>query len=158
MRNNHVKSLLIIAGILAMLATLFSFASVPGGDVFSISLNDKVVIQQALHVDKSIKTLSLGESSVNDEMSVMFSHCGEIGTARNLELRDARNNVVKSWHFPDAVETTGKSMKVKVKDIIAMQKSGTQRKFSLFYSATELKDGMVLATIDISGDTKASLR
>jgi hypothetical protein len=153
--SSFAARLLVIA---VLAATMFSFRNYPGGDHFAIYLNDKMLLEHFVHRDKSVKTVQLSESSINDALVVQYSHCGVVGNARNISLVDGSKNVLKSWTFKDLGEGSGKNMELKVKDIIAVQKTNSGKKINLFYSSKQMPEGMVLASIVINNDAKASLK
>lgn len=116
---------------------IFSFSVNRGGDSFTIYLNDKLILQQFIYADKSVKHLSLSEARPGDELRVHFSHCGAAGKRRTLTLFSQTNEVVKKLHFAD-----GKNFMVcKVKDIPGWETGSLK----LVYSSSELPGGYVLA-------------
>jgi hypothetical protein len=154
MKNRNAWLLVIGSLMLIPLAAiLFSFAPAPGGDSFTILLNDKVLVQQYVHSDKGIKTISLTDANANDELKVNYSHCGKIGTSRKIVFKD-QTKPLKEIRFADVSGNTPPTMGCKVKDIIALQKNG---KVSLVYISDEMPEGKTLATLSVN-DAKASLR
>ena len=143
--------------LIALSAVLFAFSSLPGGDSFSLSLNKKVLFQQYVHADKSIKTVSLTEAMGNDVLTVRYSHCGVNGKDRSVTIRDASDKVLKQWHFADIAEKSEGDMECKVKEILAFGKT-TKGKLSLVYSSRELPQGRTLAAIETPDEVKASLK
>ena len=71
-------SFLIAAFVCIMLS---SFDSAPGGDSFTIYLNDKLLVQQFVHLKEKTKTISVQQASANDVIRVHYSHCGKMGIA-----------------------------------------------------------------------------
>jgi hypothetical protein len=137
-----MKQSTVITGLLMTFSLiLFSFTVPFGGDNFTIKLNDKLVLQQYLHLDKTIKTLSLEGASSNDELKISFSHCGEVGKARVLTIKDENDKILKQWRFENSNET----MTCKVKEILSLGKGHSAIK--LCYSSSELPKGQVLASI-----------
>jgi hypothetical protein len=148
-----VKAILLLC-----ISALFSFSEKVGGDSYSIHLNDKMILQHYVHSNKEVKPISIGESVANEMLSIRYSHCGKIGTSRSLTVTDEQNKVLKLVHFPDASGETALSMTVKVKDILALRKGNTNKRVNLSYSAKELSEGKVLATLVLADETKASLK
>jgi hypothetical protein len=145
--------------LLLFVSALFSFSEKGvGGDSYSIHLNDKLILQHYVHSNKEVKPISISESAANEMLSIRYSHCGKIGTSRTLAVTDEQNNVLKQVHFPDASGETALSMTVKVKDILALRKGNSSKRVNLFYSAKELGEGRVLATLVLADETKASLK
>src|SRR5262245_14355036 len=99
-RINSLSSVIRSLVLVAFGATMFSFSANPGGDSFTISLNNKTLIEQFVHRDKSVKNLSLNEASGDDVLKIHYSHCGKTGTTRAISL-EAGHKVLKSWSFID---------------------------------------------------------
>lgn len=143
--------------LIALSAVLFSFSPRPGGDSFSISVNKKLLFQQFVHADKSIKAVSLTEAMGNDVLSVRYSHCGVNGKDRSITIKDVSDKVLKQWHFADIAEKSEGEMNCKVKEILAISKTN-KGKLSLVYSSRELPEGRTLAAIETPDEVKASLK
>jgi hypothetical protein len=142
---------------IALSAVLLSFSLRPGSDSFSISVNNKLLFQQFVHKDKSVKTVSLTEAMGSDVLTVRYSHCGVIGKDRSVTIRDSRDKVLKQWHFADITEKSEGEMDCKVKEILALGKT-TKGKLNLVYSSRELPEGRTLAAIETPDEVKASLK
>jgi hypothetical protein len=151
--TNRNLSRLGIACLAIVCTILFSFTEDVGGDTFEISLGDKVLIEQFVHRDKSVKTISLSDASANETLNVRYSHCGQVGNARALSLKAEDDKVLKTWNFPDAGKGTFPPMTCKVKEIISLSKG---QKVSLVYVSREIPEGKTLATI-VTTEVKASL-
>lgn len=141
-----MKKILKQTTVITVLLMTFSFIllsfKVPfGGDSFTIKLNNKVLLQQYLLMDKTVKSLSLEGARSNDELQISFSHCGEVGKGRVLTIKDESDKVLKQWRFENSNET----MTCKVKDILSVGKGHTAIK--LCYSSSELPKGQVLVSI-----------
>jgi hypothetical protein len=143
--------------LIALCAALFSFSPRPGGDSFSVSLNRKLLFQQFVHADASVKTVTLTDATPDDVLNVKYSHCGRNGNSRNIAIKDSNNKTLKEWHFADIAEKTPAEMSCKVKDILALRKMN-KGKLSLVYSSRELPEGRTLASIEIPEEVKASLK
>jgi hypothetical protein len=131
---------------------LFSFSTHPGGDSFEIYVNNSMVIQQYVHRDVAVKNLSLQDASASDVIKVYYNHCGRVGTAKTIAVKDSQNRTLKSWEFADG----DKYMTFKVQEIAALQKQNAGTRLNLFYSAKEMPSGRVLAAIT-NGNEKARL-
>lgn len=127
---------------LVLCGGIFSFSGKKGGDMFAIFLNGKQVLQQFVHVDKSVKTLTFQSLQPTDKIEVLYSHCGRAGTNRVLAIRDAKNNLLKKLSFGDGESNTAR-MGFYRKEVAA----ANEGKVSLVYSSTELPEGRMLATI-----------
>ena len=110
-----VKSLLVL-----FCSVLFSFSPKTGGDSFEIWLNGKRVLQQYVYIAKGVQTLELTSTSDNDKLDIYYSHCGQIGKARYITIKDEKERPLKVWKFADA---SGKNdaMSFKLKDILSLR-------------------------------------
>jgi hypothetical protein len=150
MKTNKKTSVLF--GLLAMSLLLFSFSTGKGGDSFQIYLNGKMVMDQAVYMEKSVKNLQINSTSVNDKLDIYYSHCGHTGTDRSITVKDEKNNALKTWKFAD---TKAKSaMTIMVKDINAVLKN-KESKFNLVYSSKEMPSGKSLAVVNLSSSSFA---
>jgi hypothetical protein len=126
-------------------AALFSFR-MPGGDVYEIHLNNKLVLKQYVHQPLSLKALSLTDANANDQLTIHYSHCGVTGKGRSLSVMDSRGHTVKKWNFADAKgPSTG--MTIAVKDLLQLEKKNTNGPLSLVYAANELPKGRMLTSL-----------
>jgi len=149
MKKNQRRSFVIAGLLVALSLTLFSFKPDWGGDSFTIYLNNKQVLQQFLHIDKTVKSLNLQSADYNDELRINFSHCGEVGKSRVLTIKDQKGNILKQLRFEDG----NASMTFKVKDIINADKNSNT--LQLFYSSVEMPKGQVLAAIVLDRNSKS---
>src|SRR5688572_33153834 len=139
-KTNLIKRL---AGI-AFLALLLSFSTAPaGGEGFEIFLNNKVVLQQFGNSMNTVKTLSLDQAAPDDQLAIIYHHCGKWGKNRVVTIKDEKNNTLKKWNFKDE----GARMTCKVKDIVGVQK-GNGTVLKLYYSSSELPEGRQLVAIN----------
>lgn len=153
MKNTFFKLLtLLTTG--AFISILSSFASPAGGDVFEVYLNQKLVFQQFVHMDKKIKDLSIGTANYNDELRIKYSHCGKTGNERKLALKDNKDKVIKQWLYKNGEKT---SMKLPVKELLDVQKGSQGSNLKLVYSSRELPAGMELVSINFAGIKTAKL-
>lgn len=148
------QSLGIIVTIITFSMALVSFSKVKGGDYFEIYLNNKLVVQQALHADKKIKQLSLQQSNYKDQLKVVYSECGRVGEERKITIKDGQGRVLKQWNFVNGTKSA-KEMIVNVKDILDLKKGNAV--LQLVYSSRELSKGQVLASITRANNSHAKL-
>ena len=139
-----MKTLFKTSLIAVLCAVLFSFSSAPGGDHYRVYLDDKLVLEQFVHLQKAMPSVSLDASAKKSVVSITYSHCGQTGTARKVSIRDARNKIVKEWQYLDAPAGSTSPMTFTVKDIAAL-KAG--QNLNLFYSSREIPEGKQLASI-----------
>lgn len=159
MKTLNVKALAIRSLMLMFLSTaLFSFSTHPGGDSYTIYLNDKLLIQHYVHGGSSMKPLTLTNAQAGDVLKVHYSHCGKMGISRALTIKDNSEKSLKSWKYADSPDGSASPMTCKVGDLVALQKSNPSRKMNLYYVSEQLPDGKMLAPIQLSDDTKASVK
>lgn len=154
MNNNWIVTKML--ALLAVCATLFSFAAYRGGDTFSIHLNNKLVFEQHVAMKEGVKSFELGKANYNDQLSIFYSHCGKPGKGRSIAIKDANNKTLKEWHFGDASNVKS-SMTCKVGDILDLQKNKEGR-LQLYYSSKELPQGHLLAAIVVGEKGKTASR
>ena len=154
-----MKNKIAITSAIALLCLLLSaFANRPGGDSFSIYLNDKLLIQQFVHAKEKTKTISLVNASANDVIKVHYSHCGKMGIARNLYIKDSQQKTLKAWKFDDSADGDKGAMRVSALEIAKLQKATGNKTLSLVYASEQLREGFVLVTISDNGDAQASIK
>ena len=132
--------------LIAIALSIFSFSKERGGDSYEIYLNGKLLLQQHVLQAKAVQNLQLAQGSDNDKIEIYYSHCGQIGKARNITIKNSQNQVLKEWHFPDA-SSAKSTMSLKVKEVFALQKNKDGNKLNLYYSSKELPNGRLLASI-----------
>lgn len=137
---------------IALCGILFSFSKI-GGDSYTIHVNEKQILERYVHSNSATPSFSLGQSNTNDQISVYYNECGRIGKERKLSIRDEKDVILKEWQFANV---TGEHtpMTCKAKDIIALRKNGS--KLRLFYASKVTSNGMLLATIEVNDNLKAS--
>ena len=131
-------------------ASLSSFALMPGGDTFSIYLNNKLVAQEHVQSRKIAAPLLLDDGA-EGELRILYSHCGETGSSRKLSLRNSNNKVLKEWSYPDVDKTQKDPMAFQIKEIKQFKKGNAG--LALFYTAKELPKELMLAPIEWSEKT-----
>lgn len=138
---------------LTLFAVLTSFSGTWGGDSYQVYVNNKLILEQYVHGQKGVKTLQLNQSGVNDQVTVVYSHCGKTGTARNITLRDGKNKVLKEWTFADYEKNGAKAaMNCQAKDIMELKKQSGQDRLNLYYSSKEMPEGKLLVYIITAKD------
>ena len=150
MQSNNRKFMAVKVLALAVLfATTSSFSGTWGGDSYRVYVNNKLVLEQFVHGQKSIPSIALDQRSPGDQVSVYYSHCGKAGNARHITIKDADKKVLKVWNFGDG-NSEKDGMTWKAKDVAGITKNG--QKLSMFYSSKELPDGKMLANIVVGKD------
>ena len=130
--------------IIATTALLSSFSTKPGGEGFEIYLNGKIWVQQYGSDMKSAKTLSLENTSADDQLTIKYHHCGKTGLNRVITIRDEKDNVLKAFRFENVSQPLA-AMTIRLGDITGLNRNkGTLR---LFYTSTELPKGRMLVSM-----------
>ena len=144
-KNAATKTFLL----LALSAFLFSFIPF-GGDSFQVYVDKKLVLDQAMHNYTSIKNLELDSKNPSAVVEVFYRHCGQIGNARHLQVRDENNRLLKEWVFADGSGTKD-YMTCTVKDLLDLQKANGKSQLNFYYSSKELPKGQHLVSIGLNG-------
>ena len=142
--------LLTIASSLVITTGLLSFTVIKGGDVIEVYAGGKQLLQQYLHMDKSVRTLQLNQPVSNDKIEVYYSHCGATGKGRVLAVKDEKNNVLKEYRYAD-VSKGRNFMSFHLKDV---QKKGVNS-LKLYYTSREMPDGKLLAVLSLKNENLA---
>ena len=157
MKKINYQPTILFALLIALSGILFSFSVKTaeaisfyknnfGGEGFEVYLNDKLVLQQYGEKMNTVKTLELDQSASNGQLAIRYYHCGKAGKSRAVTIRDEQNVVLKEWKFGDAKDASAKVC-CNVKDIFALPKFKAGKKVNLYYSASELPNGRLLATL-----------
>ena len=148
--------LIVLSGILFSFSvkTISSYKSSFGGEGFEVYLNDKLVLQQYGEKMNTVKTLELDQSTSNGQLAIRYYHCGRPGKSRVVTIKDEQNVVLKEWKFGDAKDASTKVC-CNVKDFFALPKFKAGKKVNLYYSAAELPNGRLLATLTTASKAAA---
>lgn len=149
MKKMSYQPVFFLSVLLAMSIALFSFSSSKnnfGGEGFEVYLNDKLVLQQYGKDMDAVKNLQLDQSASNGQLAIRYYHCGRPGKARIVSIKDEQNVVLKEWKFGDAKDASAK-VSCSVKDILTLPKIKAGKKLSLYYAASEIPNGRLLATL-----------
>jgi len=131
----------------AMSFPLQGFNALPGGDRYSIFVNNKLVLEHYVHAKGQPTRLSLEGYKDDDRLVVHYSHCGRIGLQRALQVKNGKGALLRQWQFSDE----GAGMRLQVKDISRLSNGAP---VYLYYTSRELKPAMMLATVS-GGSTLA---
>jgi len=163
MKKINYQPTILFALLITLSGVLFSFSVKTaetiyknnfGGEGFEVYLNDKLVLQQYGEKMNAVKTLELDQNASNGQLAIRYYHCGKPGKSRVVTIKDEQNVVLKEWRFGDAKDASAR-VSCNVKDIFALPKFKAGRKVSLYYSATELPNGRLLATLTTVNKTAA---
>ncbi len=149
-KNAATKTFLL----LALSAFLFSFIPF-GGDTFRIYVDKKLVIDQSMHKYTSIKNLELDPKNPNGLVEVYYNHCGQIGKARHLQVRDDNNRILKEWVFADG-KGEKDFMSCRVKDLLDLQKANAKSHLNLYYTSKEMSKAQHLVSVELSNSNKTT--
>jgi hypothetical protein len=131
----------------AVCLSLVSF-SLPGGESFEIYVDKKLVLRHYVSVSKEPKAFHLDSRNPEGQVDIYYNHCGQLGKARSLTVKDAQDRVLKQWRFPG----NEKFMSFKAKEVLALQKDIKDGRLTIYYSSEELPKGRMLATVSLAGD------
>ena len=126
--------------------TIYAAKNNFGGEGFEVYLNDKLILQQYGEKMNAVKTIELDQSASNGQLAIRYYHCGKPGKSRVVTIKDEKNVVLKEWRFGDAKDASAK-VSCNVKDIFALPKFKEGKKVNLYYTASELPNGRLLATL-----------
>ncbi|SRR5258706_1420145 len=142
--------------VLFLSLTLFSFTVNKGGEGFEIYLDSKLVLQQYGSQLNNVKSIQLDQNYLNDELTIKYYHCGQVGKNRSITIKDEQNKILKEWHFAD-IAKGGAAMTCKVKDIVGLRKGKGTVTLNLYYSSTELPKGRQLTSLVVAAGNMAKL-
>ena len=149
MKKINYQPVLFLSLLLAISVALFSFSSTKnnfGGEGFEVYLNDKLVLQQYGKDMEKVNNLQLDQSASNGQLAIRYYHCGRPGKSRIVLIKDEQNVVLKEWKFGDAKDASAK-VSCSVRDIVTLPKIKAGKKVNLYYAASEMPNGRLLATI-----------
>jgi hypothetical protein len=135
---------------LALLGSTVLFSFSKGGDTLEVYLNGKQLLQQNIHMDKSVKTVQLSTLSDKDKVEVYYSHCGYAGKNRTLTVKDEKDNLLKEFKFVD-VNTGRGAMSFILKDV----KNTGITKLKLYYSSKEMPGSKLLTILSLNNQHTA---
>lgn len=149
MHNNSarkvMKTLLLIV---FSAASIFVVAAKYGVDSYSIYLNEKLLLQNALDKPLSLTSLKLTEANAADYLLVRYRECHAPASGpkgRAISLRNDQGKIVKEWKFKNDGENNG-AMKIPVREVLDAQKQSTET-LVMFYSSDGLGRGQQLAAL-----------
>jgi hypothetical protein len=149
MKKINYQPAFFLSLLLTVSVVLFSFSSDKskfGGEGFEVYLNDKLILQQYGKDMDIVKNVQLDQAASNGQLAIRYYHCGKPGKSRIVTIKDEQNTVLKEWKFGDAKDASAK-VSCSVKDILTLPKIKTGKKVNLYYTASELPNGRLLATL-----------
>src|SRR4249919_3617015 len=149
MLHKKMKSILL----LVLTTSLFAFTSNYGGDSYQIYLNKKLVLKEYVSMAHAIQSFSLDKNTYDQQVDVYYSHCGRVGTNREIIIKDENNKLVKELHFADYKENNS-GMSFKVSDFMNWDKRNGTDQLNIYYSSKELSTARLLATINLATENR----
>ena len=128
------------------LMSILVIAAVWGVDSYSIYLNDKLLLRNALDQPLSLETLKLSKANGNDVLTIRYRECHAPKSGvrdRSIGLRDHTGKVIRSWKFSHGENNA--AMRIPVKEILDAQKQ--QENLVLFYTSQDLGREQSLAAL-----------
>ncbi len=128
------------------LMSIAFISAVWGVDSYSIYLNDKLLLRNALDQPLSLESLNLSKASENDVLIIRYRECHAPKTGvrdRSIGLRDHTGKILKTWKFNDGENNA--AMRIPVKEILAAEKE--QDNLVLFYTSQDLGREQSLAAL-----------
>lgn len=131
------------AAAMIILAVLVqSFTAPSGGDHFKITVNDKMLLEHFVNTGQKIRDVSFASYKPTDVLMVQYSHCGQVGQARALKIKDAAGKLLKEWKFDGTKEAV---MRIPMKEFTAsLPKAGGAE---VIYASKELPGGILLCRV-----------
>lgn len=140
--TNQTSVIFRFLGLSLLLVSFFAFRPVPGGDVYQIFLNDKLLLKQLVIEPIDLRTLSLEKAKPTDKLVVYYSHCGTVGKGRAIKIQNSKGEIVKQWQFPDSEDG---AMVIPVKELIQLKTAGGDLRMT--YSSREIPKGRMLTSL-----------
>lgn len=147
MQNSSFKNAFVKAFTFGVLS-LFTFNAIAGGDSYEIYLNNKLILKQYVAQPLNIKSLQLDKINSNDQLVILYSHCGQTGKGRSIAIKDDNGKILKEWKFANATGSD-ESMVIPAKEILQLAKNNTITYLTLYYTAQQLPKGRMLTSVDL---------
>lgn len=142
-----LSCLLITCSLVPLLAF---YGSARGGEGYEVYVNNKLVLQQfGKDLTKQVN-LKLDPSIANQELKVIYHHCGLNGKNRQISLRNESNVLIRTWKFENSSKAAS-PMVFRLSDVPAFANTQTAVNWSLHYSSSELPAGRQLAVLQRGG-------
>jgi hypothetical protein len=133
---------------IALSSALFAFSFPMGAHSVQVFLDNKLVIDQYVKHSGVAPTVALDPAEKHDQLIVKYNECGRTVTGRKITLKDSEDKVLKDWRFEGSSTGFANSMQCPVKDIIALQRKGSNT-LKLYYSSKEFPEGQQIANLVI---------
>jgi hypothetical protein len=133
-----------------MMACLQSFTVKAGGEGFEIYLNNKLILWQAVGKPFTLHSLQLDKANKDDQLVILYHHCGSTGKNRTIAIKDDKGNTIKEWKFADA-SGKNKGMTIQVKELLQLEKNYSGSNLNIVYFSQQLPKGRALSAIQFNG-------
>lgn len=147
MQYSILKQTLVKAFSFAALS-LITFIAKAGGDSYQIYLNNKLILKQYVVQPLNIKSLQLDKANFNDQLVIIYSHCGQTGKGRSIAIKDNNGKILKEWKFANATGSN-ETMVIPAKELLQLAKNNTITHLTLYYTAQQLPKGRMLTSVDL---------
>lgn len=150
MVQQNVRVVLATRSLILMVvsAVIFGFSENAGGDKYTVSLNEKVLLEEYVIPGHRPRAIPIPVAGVDDVLKVEYSHCGKRGVARSIAIHERGNEALKRWYFPDNA-----ALAVSMKELTSL--SRTRAELQLVYFSREIPEGKVLATLTLPAEIRA---
>ena len=149
MKHNHLSGIFGFSLLLLLLGVgLASYRSARGGEGFEVYLNQKLIMQKFGKELAQPALLKL-DPSQDQQLRIIYYHCGKNGKNRQLTLRDGSEQVLKVWKYANSSQAAS-PMELNLAAVAQTGKSKGSGKWSLHYSASELPAERQLLVIEKS--------
>lgn len=153
MKVNHLSGIFRFSLLLLLLGVgLTSYRSARGGEGYEVYLNQKLVLQKFGRELAQPALLKLDPSQEQQQLRIIYHHCGKNGKSRQITLRDASMQVQQVWKFANSSQAAS-PMELDLAKVDAIAQARASGKWSLHYSASELPAGRQLLVIEMSAAT-----
>ncbi len=147
MQHSSFKNAFVKTFAFAVLS-LITFNAIAGGDSYQIYLNNKLILKQYVTQSLNIKSLQLEKINSNDQLVILYSHCGQTGKGRSIAIKDDNGKILKEWKFANATGSN-ESMVIPAKELLQLAKNNIKTHLTLYYTAQELPKGRMLTSVDL---------
>ena len=150
MVQQNVRLVLATRSLILMVvsAVIFAFSGNAGRDKYTVSLNGKVLLEEYVIPGHRPKAIAIPVASVDDVLTVEYSHCGKRGVARSIAIHENGKEALRRWYFPDTA-----ALAVSLKELTSL--SRTRAELQLVYFSREIPEGKVLATLTLPAEIRA---
>jgi hypothetical protein len=149
MQSRSFKPILVLLRTTTM-ACLQSFTAKAGGEGFEIYLNNKLILWQSVSKPFTLHSLQLDKANKDDQLVIIYHHCGTTGKDRTIAIKDDKGNTIKEWKFADA-SGSSKGMTIPVKELLQLEKNYSHTNLNIVYYSQQLPKGRALSALQLTG-------